>query len=107
MQYSRRTYDDLIVQFGEEKLEHRFLFLLSKAQHFVAKRYGHLFDVKKHLRIDETILAEVVLNYFVDIDRLKEFHGIDSTEPQKVAAYTAYWVARCSAPWPPIPAPPA
>lgn len=31
---------------------------------------------------------------FADLQRLKEFHNIEKAQPQKVAAYTSYWIFR-------------
>jgi hypothetical protein len=47
--------------------------------------------VKGSLQLPIELLNEVVLNYFVDIDRLKEFHTIDRINNIKIAAYLTYW----------------
>ncbi len=93
--YSNHSYQDIIDHFSREKVEQRYLFLLGLAKHFIKSRYKYLFKIDEYFWISEKIIGEIVLNYFSDVLRLKQFHNIKNTEKQKVAAFTAYWVARC------------
>lgn len=49
------------------------------------------------LRLDRQILAHALHNYFVDIDRYKQFHNLDATmvDKHKVAAFTIKWIVMC------------
>jgi hypothetical protein len=80
--------DDILQEFGEEKLK---------------KRYGMLFDemvkflevnkLQNKAAVNKDILANVMIDYFNDILRLKDFHvDIRKTNSPKVIAYTAYWL---------------
>ena len=40
------------------------------------------------------LLFEVVLNYYADINRIKEFHEIEKVNNEKIAASTAFWLLR-------------
>jgi hypothetical protein len=40
------------------------------------------------------LLFEVVLNYYADIHRIKEFHEIERANTEKISAYIAYWILR-------------
>jgi hypothetical protein len=44
--------------------------------------------------VNENVLCHLVLDYFADIVRLKQFHRIRHTNKEKIIAYTAYWVYR-------------
>ncbi len=41
-----------------------------------------------------SLLNQAVIDYFADIDRLKNFHKIDKINYLKVHAYSAYWLLR-------------
>lgn len=77
---------------------------------YITKKYGEDIDQRIALLVKEydnfskatkikegslslpiQLLFETVLNYFVDIDRIKPFHGIDKINKIKIAAYQAYW----------------
>jgi hypothetical protein len=49
-------------------------------------------ESKVHLQMD--LLFEVVLNYFADILRIKDFHEHERVNSVKIAAYSAYWILR-------------
>ncbi|TGK82277.1 hypothetical protein EHQ24_13520 [Leptospira noumeaensis] len=44
--------------------------------------------------VNDAVIEEAVIDYFADLHRLKEFHHIEKAQPQKVAAYTSYWIFR-------------
>ena len=44
--------------------------------------------------VSETVLNHVVIDYFADIKRLKEFQHIETTNHLKIFAYTVYWILR-------------
>ncbi|MES0488431.1 MAG: hypothetical protein ABUK01_00460 [Leptospirales bacterium] len=89
MENSDRSYENLIKDFGEECLKNRFLFIYGKARHYIKSANIDNFAV-----VNEYLIDEILLDYFSDITRLKDFHGIERANPKKVAAYTAYWVSR-------------
>jgi len=44
--------------------------------------------------VEKNLLAQALIDYFVDIKRLKTFHGILHTNEEKITAYTAYWILK-------------
>lgn len=85
----RNTYDHLIENFGSEVLADRYMFLKKYASKFI-----EIIDAKDYFHIQPRIINEILVDYFSDIARLKSFHNIERSNPQKVASYTAYWVAK-------------
>jgi hypothetical protein len=49
---------------------------------------------EKRVCISEDILNHVIIDYFVDIYRLKQFQDIEKTHDSKIYAYTIYWLLR-------------
>ena len=82
-----RSYEYLLDHFSEEKIKERFVFLLK-----TAKRFLENLGIEQYVVINENIVEEIVVDYFADIKRLKDFHEIEKTESCKVGAYTAYWI---------------
>jgi len=79
--------DDIIEAFGKDKIEQRWNTLYTQLNEFLAiNNFSSVASVNKFL------LANVILDYFHDIKRLKDFHGIEKINSQKIIAYTAYWL---------------
>lgn len=51
-----------------------------------------LFEDNVYLNKD--LLLHAVESYFIDIERLKEFHGIKHTNDEKIAAFLVKWILR-------------
>ena len=84
-----RDYSAVWKEFGR-KIPHRGALLQKEFQYYI-KSIG--IDASSvHLLMD--LLFEVVLNYFADIRRIKDFHEHNRANAVKIAAYTAYWIAR-------------
>jgi len=70
----------------------------------VAKRYVYTFykmnlfieqyALKGKVIVNRKMLAEAIHDYYVDTIRVKDFHGIEYTNTEKVYAYIAYWLLR-------------
>ncbi|MFI3213497.1 MAG: hypothetical protein R3Y24_09145 [Eubacteriales bacterium] len=84
-----RSYEYLIEKFGESVIEDRFNNMELRANKFI--EMCNLCD-KISLNID--ILKIVLIDYFTDIERLKDFEGIERTNKNKITAYMAYWWVR-------------
>lgn len=57
-------------------------------------------DLLKKLRwrgveLNQELLAHAVYNYFLDIDRYKEFHSSTIADAHKRAAFTIKWIVMC------------
>ena len=70
----------------------------------IAKRYAHTF-FKMNLFIEQFALkGKVIVNcralieamhdYFIDTKRIKDFHGIEYTNAEKIYAYLTYWLLK-------------
>lgn len=89
------NYAYLIEKFGEEKILNRFVFIRDRAIDFlkrICKDHPITFD--DFFFVSDELIEEAVIDYFADLIRLKDFHSIEKAQPQKVAAYTSYWVFR-------------
>jgi len=85
--YSR--CDEIIKIFGKDKLEGRWNNLFEQMNIFLKdNNYSSL------ARVDEFLLSNAVIDYFFDIKRLKEFHGIERINSIKKISYTSYWLLR-------------
>lgn len=73
----------------EQKVKDRIECLIALAEHLIESQ-----DLKEYAQVNDDLITYAVIDYFADIERLKEFHNIDKTQPEKVGAYTAYWIAR-------------
>ncbi len=87
---------------SKEKEREHILYLLNKYD--FEKRYMNLLmqiqDVLEGLgildkvHINTDLLGQAVLNYFEDVDRLKEFEGIKRTNEDKIYGYETFWLLR-------------
>lgn len=84
-----KTYKYLVEKFGEEKIQSRYKWLNDLLEDFVNKK-----KLQDKVIISDDILKHVVVDYFVDIDRLKEFQGIERVHQSKIYAYLSYWLLR-------------
>lgn len=82
-----KTYNYLLDEFGKEKLENRFLFLYTMANTFIRDR-----KIGEITGISFKVLNDIVIDYFADISRLKQFHKINKINEIKIAAYISFWI---------------
>jgi len=88
-----RTYNYILSHYekfginGEEKLRSRFLLLFNDAEEWIRSR-----DLNDFVGVSEKVIEDILIDYFSDIIRLKEFHDIELVNDIKVASYTAFWV---------------
>ena len=83
------TYMNIIQGTDEVVVRDRFNSLLERMGVFIAEN-----DLAGRVKISETILEQVVVAYFDDVNRLKDFHGIELVAETKIHAYTAFWLLR-------------
>lgn len=55
---------------------------------------AHIGDDFDHLELNRVVLYNVVVSYFRDVDRHKEFHQTALVEQTKQAAFTIKWLAK-------------
>lgn len=95
MSESKSDYIYIIESFGEEKILKRFVFLKEKVSEYLTQVSKiQSIDKEEHFFVNDSLIEEAVIDYFADLHRLKQFHQIEKAQPQKVAAYTAYWIFR-------------
>lgn len=75
---------------GMERLIDRCAFFNEVANEFIKTRH-----LEEYIKVSDEAINQICINYFYDTLRLKDFHEIDFTNPQKVAAYSSYWVYKC------------
>ena len=84
-----RDYKEIIEHYGD-KIEIRSAAVAVQFDAFV-KSIG----IKPEtVSLPMDLLFEVLLNYFADIHRIKEFHEIEKINNVKISAYLAYWIIR-------------
>lgn len=89
MEKNRYSYHELLEIFTEDKIKERFFFLKNKANAFL-ETAGYAGSVQ----CSDRILMHVVVDYFSDIARLKNFHNIEHTNKDKITAYLLHWILR-------------
>ncbi len=86
---TNRNYEYILDRVGEKKFRERLNeMVLSANQYIIEAGY------EKHVECNERIMVNVLLDYFADIFRLKDFHGIENTRTEKIFAYTAAWIVK-------------
>ena len=83
------TYSYLVKKIGKSKIKSRYKFLYEFMESFIEQK-GYAGKVQ----ISRDILDHVLVDYFVDIDRMKDFQGIQYTNDIKIYAYTSFWILR-------------
>jgi len=81
--------DDILDKFGKEKVEKRFNTLYAEMDEFIKDN-----KLDSVAEVNKILLGEVMIDYFTDIMRLKDFSKIERVNSQKKIAYTAYWIIR-------------
>jgi len=79
--------DDLIKAFGKNEIKKRWNTLCTQLEEFLAEN-----KLSSAAYVNKLLLANVILDFYYDIKRIKEFHGIKKVNSQKIIAYTAYWL---------------
>ncbi len=67
----------------------RFRDLLRYLQKFITFQ-----KIAQSVKIDMNLLKKAVIDYFVDIVRIKKFHNIQQTRTEKIYGYTTYWLLK-------------
>lgn len=86
MNFEEKTIYEI---FGEKVIKDRYSYLALKAQAFI-EAAGY----EKTAHCNERILMHVIVDYLEDIQRLKDFHGIEFVKTDKITAYTITWWLR-------------
>lgn len=83
------SYSEVVNYFGSTKITNRYKYIYDKMAAYIRAR-----ELEDELFIHEGVLQQAVMDYFVDMFRMKEFHKIDRADMTKIMAYEAYWILR-------------
>lgn len=83
------TYQYLVEKFTAQKIASRFDFV-----HSILDTYIRQNKLEGRVIISQNLIEQVVTDYFVDIDRLKELPKIIKTNEVKIYSYLSYWMLR-------------
>ncbi len=84
-----KGYEYLIDKFGEAKIASRFDFVNNILQEYIRQN-----QYEDRVMICQNIVEHIVVDYFVDIARLKEFQEIEFVNEIKIYSYLSYWMLR-------------
>lgn len=82
-------YQYLLDKFGKEKIASRFVYINTVLVDYIKQH-----QYENRVVICQNMIEHIVIDYFVDIDRLKEFQEIQYVNETKIYAYLAYWLLR-------------
>lgn len=82
-------YDIILEHYTIEEVKERFGIWYSEAQRFIEKK-----GLSGRAVINTRRLGYAICDYFTDIIRMKQFHGIEHANLNKVYAYSCYWFVR-------------
>lgn len=82
-------YKYLVEKFTKEKISSRYDWLNELLELYIKKR-----DYQDKVIVSQDILKHIITDYFVDIDRLKEFQEIELVHSSKIYAYLSFWILR-------------
>lgn len=89
MDLSTNSYSYLIEAFSAERIQSRFDWVKSLLDDYVKQE-----ELQDKVYVSEDVLNHVIVDFFADIHRLKEFHNIETTHESKVYAYLAFWILK-------------
>lgn len=83
------TYRYLVEKFGEAKIASRFDFVYNILDEYIKQN-----ELEGKVIVSFNMIEHIVVDYFVDIDRLKELSKIIKTNEVKIYSYLSYWMLR-------------
>lgn len=83
------SYNYLFKKFGKEVIEERYSYMQKRVEFFIKK-----YNLEKKVYLNHGILNVVILDYFADLERLKDFEGIEYANKNKITAFMSYWWIR-------------
>lgn len=82
-------YNQLINEIGEKNLQEKYTEILASANKFIEEA-GYL----KYVECNERILLSLLLDYYADLSRFRDFHGVEWVRTEKSFAYMIYWIVK-------------
>lgn len=87
--FGNDNYQAMLQDIGVEKFTERFQELYETMSRFLAES-----GYSEHVQCNERILLAVLLDYWADIYRLKDFHLIEKARTEKIFSYLIAWIVR-------------
>ena len=85
----KESYEYLIDQFGEQTIKDRYSSMEKRALAFIEEN-----KLTEKVALNHNILNVVILDYFADLARMKDFEGIERANKNKITSFMAYWWLR-------------
>lgn len=83
------NYDELIEKVGENRIESRIKQIASEMQDFLKN-----WELENSAYINQMLLTHAVMDYFSDIQRLKDYQQIEHINEVKIKAYETFWLLK-------------
>jgi hypothetical protein len=84
----KQYYEFTMKAFGKENIKKRYDYLLDKVNDFLVSR-----NIDSHVAVDKRILQELVIDYFRDSERIRNFLR-PVTADKNVCSYLGYWIVK-------------
>ena len=86
---SEENYQYLVKRFGKEHISSGYDWVYGLMNDFIEAE-----QITDDVIVSTDILDHVIVDYYVDIDRLKDFQKIDNVHESKIYAYLSFWLLR-------------
>lgn len=83
------NYEELVNKVGEEVIENRIKQIASEMKEFLKTC-----ELTDSVYIHEMLLTHAVMDYFSDIQRLKDYQKIEHINEVKIKAYETFWLLK-------------
>lgn len=84
-----KDYKYILHKFGKDVVAGRCDWVKNAIEEYLFQE-----SLNERAYVSESILFHVIIDYYVDIDRLKEFQDIETTNTIKIYSYLIFWILR-------------
>lgn len=85
------SYDKTVQKIGKERIKERLTAIKDVYKSFLDIQG---LEDEKDFILNERVLIHLILDYFTDITRLKDFHDIERVNKDKIIAYECSWMLK-------------
>lgn len=82
-------YEYIFKYVAKEVIESRYELLVSVYEDFINKE-----NMTGKVVLNKLVLGYAIMDYFSDIARIKQFHGITRVNETKICAYESFWLLK-------------
>lgn len=83
------SYEDLVERVGEEIIQSRIAQVNQELYEFLKEN-----ELQDIAYVHQIALTHAILDYFSDIERLKQYQKIEHVNEIKIKAYETYWILK-------------